>query len=107
MDKRKALLIEELQKFRKNLSKDVSIQKMFLFGSQASGHTHQWSDVDLLIVSPLFNRRKSYQRSHGFYRHWDLEKPVDFLCYTPEEFAQLKKEISLVRQIVKEGIEIK
>jgi hypothetical protein len=33
--------------------------------------------------------------------------PVDFLCYTPEEFRKLSKQISLVKQAIKEGIEIK
>ena len=26
-----------------------------VFGSQATGHTHAWSDIDLLVVSPKFD----------------------------------------------------
>lgn len=26
-----------------------------IYGSQATGKTHEWSDIDLLIVSPVFN----------------------------------------------------
>jgi uncharacterized protein len=29
-----------------------------IFGSQARGTTHQWSDIDLLVVSPRFDSRR-------------------------------------------------
>ncbi|RLT44748.1 MAG: nucleotidyltransferase domain-containing protein [Chloroflexi bacterium] len=29
-----------------------------LFGSQTTGDTHQWSDIDLLIVSPQFDGQR-------------------------------------------------
>jgi len=32
--------------------------------------------------------------------------PVDFLCYTPEEFEKLRKRISIVSVALKTGIEI-
>jgi hypothetical protein len=31
---------------------------------------------------------------------------ADFICYTPEEFEKLKKEVSIVSEALKEGIEI-
>ena len=40
------------------------------------------------------------------YDYWNLDYPVDFLCYTPEEFEKKKKEISIVKEAVKEGIDI-
>jgi hypothetical protein len=40
------------------------------------------------------------------YDFCDLNYPVDFLCYTPEEFNKLKKEVSIVSEALKEGIEI-
>ena len=103
---KKETLVRELKKFKVDLGRDVPVQKMILFGSQAKGKTHQWSDVDLLIVSSKFKRIKPYKRARGFYDHWTIDKPVDFLCYTPEEFNKLKKSISLVQEIVKKGVEI-
>jgi len=32
--------------------------------------------------------------------------PVDFLCYTSEEFEETRKEISIVRQAIKEEVVI-
>jgi hypothetical protein len=40
------------------------------------------------------------------YDFCDLNYPVDFLCYTPEEFNKLKKEVSIVSEALKEGVEI-
>lgn len=103
---KKETLVKELKKFKVNLAKDVPVQKMILFGSQTKGKTHKWSDVDLLIVSTKFKKVKPYKRARGFHDHWTIDKPVDFLCYTPEEFNKLKKSITLVQEIIKKGVEI-
>ncbi len=99
-------IINELKLFKKELSRHVPIQKMMLFGSFAKGTPHQWSDVDLLLVSPAFRKKKFHQRLRGLNDYWTLSKPVDFLCYSPEEFDKLRKSISLVKTIVKEGVDI-
>ena len=90
----KKKIIKELQSFRKELSKEIPIQKMILFGSRACGKPHRDSDVDLLIVSSTFRKKKSFARGVYFYKHWHLDYPVDFLCYTPEEFDKLKKQMT-------------
>ena len=100
-------LIEELNLFKKKLSVKVPIDRMILFGSIAKGKGHKDSDIDLIMVSHKFRGKKSFKRSLGFYKHWNLDYPVDFLCYTPEEFNKLKKQITIVREAVKKGIEIK
>lgn len=102
MDKKKSNLINELKEF-KNKNK---IEKMYLFGSRAMGRVHKWSDVDLIVVSKKFNGKGILKRSPELYTKWDLDYPVDFLCYTPEEFNKLKKQITIVRDAVIEGIEI-
>ena len=99
--------LDQLKKFRQELNQFIPIQKMVLFGSRAYGKTHRWSDFDLIIVSPQFRKVKFRYRPSGFYRYWHLDYPVDFLCYTPEEFKKLSKQVTLVRAAVQEGIEIK
>lgn len=96
-----------LKEFRKQVTKDLPIKKMLLFGSQASGKPHKWSDFDLVIVSPKFKKLNFFQRGAKMYDYWNLRKPVDFLCYTPEEFNKLKKQVTIVREAVRTGIEIK
>jgi len=99
-------VIKELKFFKKEISKDSPINKMIFFGSRSLGKEKKNSDIDLLLVSPAFRRKKSFNRGLDFYKHWRLDYPVDFLCYTPEEFKQLKKQISIVKEAVTKGIEI-
>ncbi len=93
--------------FKNNLSKDMPVKKIILFGSRATGKTHEWSDFDLIIASDKFKKEKSFKRASVLYDYWDYNYPVDFLCYTVDEFNKLKKRITIVREAVKEGIEIK
>jgi len=95
-----------LSEFKDKLSKKIKVQKMILFGSYATGNYTKDSDIDLLIVSPDFNDKRFTKRSIGFYKHWSLDLPVDYICYTPSEFDKLKKRISLVSTALKEGIVI-
>lgn len=97
---------ERLRQFKESVSRDYPIRECILFGSQATGHVHRDSDIDLIIVSPKFKRLDGFQRAAKMYDYWDLQYPVDFLCYTPEEFNKLKKRITIVKQAVEEGIEI-
>lgn len=98
--------LEHLQEFKKEIRKRIKIQKMILFGSRASGKPRKESDFDLLIVSSDFKGKDSLVRGREFYKSWNINYPVDFLCYTPEEFKRLKKQPTIVQIAVKEGKEI-
>ena len=105
MDKKKSL-IKNLRNFKSSLNHEIPIEKMIFFGSRATGKPHSWSDIDLIVVSKEFQAKKFRYRPIGFYKHWNLDYPVDFLCYTPEEFNKLKKQITIVKEAVENGIEI-
>ncbi len=107
MGERKIELIEGLKSFKQKISKRYKINKLILFGSWAWGRVNKDSDVDLILVSEDFRGISSLKRPCGFYLDWDLGYPVDFLCYTPEEFEKKREQISIVQEAVKEGIEIR
>ena len=92
-----------LRKFGDRVSSSLSLNKMILFGSFATGKTKKWSDIDILIVSESFKGLKPLDRGLNLYDMWSADYPVDFLCYTPEEFENAKKRIGIVRQVLKEG----
>ncbi len=98
--------LDIVKTFKKKLSKKFPVNKMILFGSRANGNASRWSDFDIIIVSEKFNGKKSFERGIGFYNYWKENLPVDFLCFTPEEFEKLKKKITIVRTALKEGIEV-
>lgn len=95
---------EKLKDFKKNLNREMKIKEMILFGSRANGKARKESDVDLIIVSPNFRNLDFFQRGAKMYDFWDIDLPVDFLCYTPEEFENLKKRVTIVREANKSGI---
>jgi uncharacterized protein len=39
-------------------SHGVDVECVIVFGSQATGRAHEWSDIDLLVVSPQFDDMK-------------------------------------------------
>jgi len=102
MDKNKTRIINELKKFKK----ENKINKIIFFGSRRNNKYTKYSDVDLILVSPQFRELKSYKRAPTIRLKWNLDYPVDMLCYTPEEFERRKKEPTIVREAVKGGIEI-
>jgi len=105
MDKKKNL-IKNLTEFKRRVNNEIPINKMLLFGSQVKGKTHEWSDVDLIVVSKKFKGKRSFKRANKLYDFWFIDYPVDFLCYTPEEFERKKQEHGIVREAVKKGIEV-
>lgn len=43
-----------LKVYRQELEKKIRVKKMILFGSYARGRPHDYSDVDLAVISPDF-----------------------------------------------------
>lgn len=99
-------LIKSLHNFKKQISKEYFLHSMYLFGSRASGKARKDSDVDLLLISPIFRGKRRLKRSPSLYLKWNLDYPVDFICLTPEEFQKKKKQIGIVREAIESGIEI-
>ena len=102
MDKEGIEIIGKLREFIKK----HTIEKAILFGSFARGEAQKDSDIDLILVSSEFEGKSALKRPVRFYIDWNLGYPVDFLCYTPKEFDNLRKQVSIVSQALKEGIEI-
>lgn len=104
MDRKK--IIKELKEYKKKIAKKIKIDKMILFGSRAKGRYRKDSDVDLIVVSPNFRKKRFVKRPFILYKEWDLDYPTDILCYTPKEFAKMNKKINIVSQALKEGVVI-
>jgi uncharacterized protein len=46
----------------------IPVSFVVLFGSQARGDAHQWSDIDLVVVSPLFDGPRQRKDSRLLWR---------------------------------------
>ena len=52
-----ALDIEEnIRRFATEVQSQYDVQAIYLFGSHASGEANEWSDIDLLVISPDFTK---------------------------------------------------
>lgn len=62
----------------------VPVERIYLFGSQARQDSGEESDVDLAVVSPLFEKMSRGDRA-GFLGKaaWDIRYPIDVLGYSP------------------------
>ena len=104
MGEEKSKLIETLKEFKQKICQKYDIEGMILFGSQVRGEADENSDVDLIVVGNEFKGKSPLKRPFNLYLEWTMDYPVDFLCYTPEEFKEKRKEISIVRRAIKEGV---
>ncbi len=53
-------LDKKLDYYIKTISKVIKIDKVILFGSFAKGNPHEYSDIDLAVVSPDLDPQKPY-----------------------------------------------
>ena len=102
----KEVLIK-LKRLKIKLNNRFKIQKFMLFGSRARDDWLLNSDVDVILISADFKELKFVERSAEIIGYWNSPTDLEPLCYTPEEFKRKSKEIGIVRQAIKEGIEIK
>jgi predicted nucleotidyltransferase len=97
---------EWLDKFLKLVKEKYSPEKILIFGSRARGDHLLESDVDIIIVSSKFEGINWLTRIREVADLWPGLDLLEPLCYTPEEFDEKRKEIGIVNQAVKEGLEL-
>lgn len=94
------------KEFKKTLRKEFSIELFILFGSRAGNSFSQYSDFDIIVVSKDFAKYPWHRRPIKAYLEWKKDYPLEILCYTPEEFNQIKKKSFVIREAIKKGVEI-
>ncbi|MDI6806969.1 MAG: nucleotidyltransferase domain-containing protein [Candidatus Aenigmarchaeota archaeon] len=111
MGKRKVEEIKKaVSKFKKGITKNFFVEKIIIFGSAARGEMTRHSDVDIIIVSKKYGRKDVFKITPKLYGEWHekqkIDYPVDILLFNEKEFNKLKKEVSIVSEALREGIEI-
>lgn len=95
--------LNKVERFLRRVSKKYRLKKAVVFGSSVRGEFGEDSDIDLIVISDEFEGISPLKRPVQLYLEWDLDYPVDFICYTTKEFEELRKRPSLVREALKEG----
>ncbi|MEA1937074.1 MAG: nucleotidyltransferase domain-containing protein [Patescibacteria group bacterium] len=96
---------KEIDKYIEALKKNkLPLKKVILFGSYAKGTQHQWSDIDLCIVSPKFkNTFDATQYLWSKRKISDVKYAIEPIGFSPRDF---KDNTSITFEIKKTGIEI-
>lgn len=74
------------------------------FGSRVRGDAISTSDLDLILISPRFSGMHFLKRPVHVLELLDYPGGLELLCYTPEEFAEKREEMGIVRVALDEGI---
>jgi len=71
------------------LANGLGAERIYLFGSQASGQAGPGSDYDLLVVVPRSNLPRHRREAKSYDLLWGLTVPVDVIVLTRAEFRRL------------------
>lgn len=95
---RAELLQQELTRFIKHVTQLMQPECIILFGSLATGHVDEWSDLDLVVVAdtalPFYERIKHVLHSMR------PQVGMDILVYTPREWEEMTRQRSFIREEV-------
>lgn len=107
MDKKKlADLNIVVKKFTKELGKKgIYPREILLYGSHASGSAHEWSDIDLVVISDDFEKIPPLERLTLLsYAAWPVQAGIEAQGYTPREIAERGKDSIMWEEIQKNHI---
>lgn len=84
----------------------VPVERFYLFGSQSRLDAGENSDVDVAVISPLFEGMSLWDRAGYLGKAaWDISCPLDVLGFSPSQ-ARKATPGTLLDHIMKDGIEI-
>jgi predicted nucleotidyltransferase len=87
------------------LAKGMQAERIYLFGSQASGLAEPGSDYDLLVVVSRSHLPRHRRQALSYNLLWGLTIPVDVIVLTRAEFRRsVKVKTSLAATAQTKGI---
>jgi len=81
----------------------IPINQIILFGSYAKGNYSEWSDIDLALVSDIFEGSRFKDRSKIRHITLAVSSDLEVLPYRPQDFTI---DDPFVKEIIETGIRI-
>ncbi len=101
MAKVDALVLELAQKFlAKVREQGIKIESAYLFGSYAKGTEHEWSDIDIAIISLDFSDSRFREGVRLMKLSCNIDTRIEPMPFRPENFSDNDP---LVSEIMKTG----
>jgi len=85
------------------LNNSVPVETMILFGSYAKGTFHEWSDIDLAIVSSIFEGERIKDKNKIRHLTLSVSSDLEVFPYNPNTFIN---EDPFVYEILTTGIKV-
>ena len=89
--------IDELEK------NNIPIKKAILFGSYVKGTYHDWSDIDLALVSDAFDGERFRDRNKIRRIKLEISSDLEPLPYRPEDFTP---DDPFIQKIIETGVRV-
>lgn len=82
---------------------NISVWKIILFGSYATGKARPYSDIDIAVISPSFQGKTLLKRQELLGEAaYPLQEPIEPLGYTPGEYKNATP-ASFLAEIISTG----
>ena len=100
-DKVKEIIDKYLVALKDN---NIPVKHAILFGSYAKGNYDAWSDIDLALVSEVFEGIRMKDRGKIRLITLNVSSDIEVLPYSPQDF---NADDPFVKEIMETGIKIK
>ncbi len=99
-------IIDRVNKFRKAVEENgIRVSKVILYGSQASGKTREYSDIDVAVVSPDFGKDRFDEGVRLFEIAAKIDPRIEPVPVSVDEY-ETGTWIPLIYEIREKGIEL-
>ncbi|HRZ27097.1 MAG TPA: nucleotidyltransferase domain-containing protein [Spirochaetota bacterium] len=85
-------------------SNNINIKEAYLFGSYAAGSEHDWSDIDIALISDDFSEDRYRERIRVMKITSEIDNRIEPVPYNSTQFTDLDP---LVWEIKNHGIAIR
>jgi uncharacterized protein len=89
-------LQRELDKTVEEIITKYDPEKILVFGSMVTGHIHQWSDIDLVVIKK--SKLPFFKRVMILIDLLSYTVDIDLLVYTPEEVREAIRTNAFIRE---------
>ncbi|MBA3027539.1 MAG: nucleotidyltransferase domain-containing protein [Desulfobacteraceae bacterium] len=95
---------ETIDSYLKTLDlQNIPIKEAILFGSYAKGSSHEWSDIDIALVSEIFDGDRISDKDKIRRITLSVSSTIEVIPFSPEDFHPQNP---LAKEILSTGIRI-
>lgn len=99
-------VVKKIKEFVKALKRDnINVAKVILYGSRASGKAHEYSDIDVAIVSPDFGKDRFEEGVRLFKIACEIDSLIEPVPISLESYEK-DTWVPLIYEIRVNGIEL-